>query len=96
VGGRRRNCRNGDRPEHPNDNLLGQRETDAPQPFVVTVEELESGISKSRFGATRHFKLDGSKLRVEIQGSRLGEGVDECKDCKNIQEVAVDLLFGSK
>jgi hypothetical protein len=84
------------RPEHPNDNLLGQRETDVPQPFVVTVEELESGIIKSRFGATRNFKLEGTKLRVEIQSSRLGEGVGECKDCKNIQELAVDLLFGSK
>src|SRR5262249_42375778 len=39
------------RPEHSDDNLLGQRETDVPQPFVITVEELESGISKSRFGA---------------------------------------------
>lgn len=84
------------RPEHPDDNLLGQRETDVPQPFIVTVEELESGINKSRFGATRNFKLDHTKLRVEIQGSLLGEGVGECKNCKNIQEFTVDLVFGSK
>ena len=29
------------RPEHPDDNLLGQRDTDVSQPFVVTVEELD-------------------------------------------------------
>jgi hypothetical protein len=84
------------RPEHPDNNLLGQRETDLPQPFVITVEELESGINKSRFGATRNFKLDRTKLRVEIQASRFGEGVGECKNCKNIQELAADFSFGRK
>jgi len=84
------------RPEHPNDNLLGQRETDVPQPFVVTVEELESGINKSQFGATRNFTLDRTKLRVEILGSRLGKGVGECNSCTNIQEFTVDFVFGSK
>jgi hypothetical protein len=84
------------RPEHPDDNLLGQRQSDVPQPFVVTVEDLESGINKSRFGPIRDFKLDRTTLRVEIQGSRLGEGVGECKDCKNIQELTVDFTFGSK
>lgn len=83
------------RHDHPNGNLLGQRETDVPQPFVVTVEELENGISKSQFGATRNFKLDGTKLRVEIEGSRLGTGVGDCKDCKNIQELVVDLLLAT-
>jgi hypothetical protein len=67
-----------------------------PQAFVVTVEELESGINKSRFGAIRTFKLDRTTLRIEIQGSRLGEGVGGCKNCKNIQELTVDFAFGSK
>jgi hypothetical protein len=84
------------RPEHPDDNLLGRRESDVPQPFVITVEELESGINKSRFGATRVFNVGRAKLQVEIQGSRLGEGVGECKSCKNIQEFIAELAFGNK
>jgi hypothetical protein len=84
------------RPEHPDDNLLGQRQTDMPQPFVVTVEELESGIDKSPCGAMRNFKLDHTTLRVKIQGSRLGEGVGECRNCKNIQELTIDFELGSE
>jgi hypothetical protein len=84
------------RPEHPDDNLLGQRETDAPQSFVVTVEELERGINKSPCGAMRNFKLDRTTLRVEIQRSRLGEGVGECRNCKNIQELTIDFQLGSE
>jgi hypothetical protein len=84
------------RPEHPDDNLLGQRDTDVSQPFVVTVEELERGINKSPRGATRDFKLDRTTLRVEIQGSRLGEGVGECRNCKNIQELTINLVLGSE
>ena len=84
------------RPEHPNDNLLGLRETDVPQPFVVTVEELERGINKSPCGAVRNFNLDRTTLRVEIQGSRLGEGVGECRNCKNIQELTINFVLGSE
>ena len=83
-------------PEHPDDNLLGLRETDVPQPFVITVEELESGISKSRFGAARVFDMNRGKLKVKILGSRLGEGVGECTTCKNIQEITVAFSFESK
>ncbi len=84
------------RPEHPDDNLLGQRDTDVSQPFVVTVEELERGINKSSCGATRDLKLDRTTLRVEIQGSRLGEGVGECRNCKNIQELTINFVLGSE
>jgi hypothetical protein len=80
-------------PEHPDDNLLGERKLDVAQPFVITVEELESGINKSRFGTRRDFKLQGFELRAEIQGSRLGEGVGECPNCKNIQELTIDFVF---
>jgi hypothetical protein len=83
------------RPEHPNDNLLGERKTDVPQPFVITVEELENGINESQFGPKRTFKLDHSTLRVEVQGSRLGEGVGECHNCKNIQELILDFACGT-
>jgi hypothetical protein len=84
------------RPEHPDDNLLGKRDTDVPQPFVVTVEELERGINKSPCGALRNFNLDRTTLRVEIQGSRLGEGVGECPNCKNIQELTIEFDLGSE
>jgi hypothetical protein len=84
------------RPEHPNENLLGERDTDGPMAFVITVEELKRGIKKSRFGATRVFNLDGASLHVEILGSRLGKGVGECPTCPNIQEFTVMLSFGSR
>lgn len=80
-------------PERPQHNLLGHYDVGVQQPFVVTVEELEGGLDQSRFGPVRYFKLDGATLRVEIQAFRLGEGVGECKDCKNIQELAVDFAF---
>jgi hypothetical protein len=80
------------RPEHPNDNLLGER-TDVPQPFVITVEELEAGINKSRFGAIRVFKVGRAKLRVQVKGSRLGPGLGECQRC--IQEFTTEIFFGS-
>jgi hypothetical protein len=56
---------------------------------------LESGINKSRFGTRRDFKLQGFELRAEIQGSQLGEGVGECPNCKNIQELTVNFAFRS-
>lgn len=81
--------------EHPDANLLGERETDVEQPFVVTVEELESNFDKSRFGRTRVFKLDHAKLRVEIKGFRLGDGVGDCNTCKNIQELSAEFVLKS-
>jgi hypothetical protein len=83
-------------PQKPSHNLLGERQTHVSQPFVITVEELEAGIDKSQFGATRRFNVGHSELRIEIKGSRLGEGVGECGDCKNIQEIAVELTFRSR
>jgi hypothetical protein len=83
-------------PERPDDNLLGRRDTDAPSPFVVTVEELESGINKSRFGAKRDFNLKRAKLRIEILGSRLGDAVGDCSSCKNIQEITAAFSFEKK
>jgi hypothetical protein len=83
-------------PEHPDDNLLGRRETDVPQPFVITVEELESGINKSRFGATRVFDVKRAKLKVEVLRSRPGEGIGDCNDCKNIQEITAAFSFENK
>ena len=81
------------RPEHPDENLLGLRENDVPQPFVVTVEELESGINKSRFGANRAFKVRQAKLKIKILGSRLGTE-NCCETC--IQEFTAELSFQSK
>ena len=84
------------RPEHPDDNLLGLREMHVPQPFVITVEELESGISRSRFGATRIFNVGHAKLRVQIQGSRLSRGGGDCGSCRVIQEFTAELALGSR
>jgi hypothetical protein len=83
-------------PEHPDDNLLGSLDTDAPLPFVITVEELESGINKSQFGAKLMFNLKRAKLRVEILSSRLGDGVGDCRSCKNIQEITTAFSFEKK
>jgi hypothetical protein len=83
-------------PEHPDDNLLGRRENDVPQPFVIMVEELESGINKSRFGANRVFNVRRAKLKVEILSSRLGKGVGDCESCSNIQEFTAAISFESK
>ena len=83
-------------PNHRDVNLLGERVFDTPQPFVITVEELDSGINKSRFGATRVFNVGQTKLQVKIQGSRLGRGVGDCESCKNIQELTTELALGSR
>jgi hypothetical protein len=81
-------------PEQPDQNLLGVRENDVPQPFVITVEELESGINKSRFGANRAFKLRQGKLKIKILGSQLGNEGCECGNC--IQELTAELSFQGK
>ena len=84
------------RPDQPNKNLLGERDTDGPMTFVITVDELQRGIKRSRFGSTRNFNLADAKLRVQILGSRLGKGVGECQDCPNIQEFTAMFSIGSK
>jgi len=83
-------------PKNPSHNLLGERQNDVPQPFVITVEELEAGIDKSQFGVARLFSVGPSTLRIEIKGSRLGKGVGDCGDCSNIQEIALDLTFRNR
>jgi hypothetical protein len=80
--------------ERPEENLLGLRENNVPQPFVIEVEELESGINKSRFGAKRTFKVGRAKLKIKILGSRLGGENCECGNC--IQEFTAELSFQSK
>jgi hypothetical protein len=80
-------------PEHPDDNLLGQREMNLPQPFVITVEELEGGIKKSRFGSSRVFNVGRAKVHVEVEGSRLGEERGGCDRCKNIPGVRCKVVL---
>jgi len=72
----------------PERNLLGQR-TGAPQPFVITVEDLEQGIEKSRFGAVRAFRLGTTRFRLAIEGSRLGP--EACCSEACIQELALEI-----
>ena len=83
-------------PKKPSVNLLGVRQTDVPQPFVITVEELEGGIDQSQFGAARRLNVGHAELRIDIKGSRLGKGVGECGDCKNIQEIVLELTLRSR
>lgn len=78
--------------KEPRTNLLGERD-DKPQPFVITVEELEAGISNSTFGATRVFAVGGSKLKGHIRNSRLGRGVGNCSACDNIQALTVEFTL---
>ena len=77
-------------PETPDKNLLGERENGVEQPFVVTVEQLENGIRKSKFGARRVFSLpkpEQGRLEVDIRGWKRGLGVGDCRDCPNIQRL---------
>jgi hypothetical protein len=80
------------RPAQPSINLLGERHNGVEYPFVITVEELQKGVAKSKFGAVRNFQVDNIVLHVNIENSRLGRGVGSgstfCEDCKNIQELS--------
>lgn len=86
------------RPDYPDENLLGQRETDAAQPFVITVEELAAGIERSKFGAKRVFQLpapDRATLRVEVLASDLRRGQGGCANCLAIRSLTLDLAVGT-
>jgi hypothetical protein len=86
-------------PERPNENLLGPEDND-PHPFVITVSELQRGIGRSRFGATRVFTLESVTLRVDIKGAHLGNGLGSastyCRSCKNLQGFTADFSFEDK
>jgi len=81
-------------PDRPDKNLLGFQRDDAPEPFVITVEELQAGMKKSRFGANRTFNARDAKLKIKILDSRLGE--ENCKCGKCIQEFTAELSVQSK
>ncbi|MGA3054114.1 MAG: hypothetical protein ABSD63_07890 [Candidatus Korobacteraceae bacterium] len=88
------------RPAQPNINLLGERQNGVEYPFVITVEELQKGVAKSKFGAVRNFQVESIVLRVNIESFRLGQGVGSgstfCEECKNIQELSMDISVESK
>lgn len=87
------------RPAQPNVNLLGQRQMGVEYPFVITVEELQKGVAKSKFGTARNFQVENILLRVNIERSRLGRGVGSgstfCRECKNIQELSMRISVES-
>lgn len=87
-------------PAQPNVNLLGDRQNDVQYPFVITVEELQKGIAKSKFGTVRNFQIGNIVLHVTIENYRLGRGVGSgstfCKDCRNIQELSTRIVVESK
>lgn len=80
----------------PDDNLFGERQSDTEQPFVITVETLEKGARKSRFGVSRLLNAGSLTLNAKILSSRLGEGVGECKTCRNIQQLTLSLTLDSR
>ena len=88
------------RPAQPTVNLLGERHSGVKYPFVITVEELQTGVAKSQFGAVRNFQIDNIVLHVTIENSRLGHGVGSgstrCKNCRNIQELSTRIFVESK
>jgi hypothetical protein len=88
------------RPGQPDLNILGKREKGVEYPFVITVEELESGLEHSKFGAVRNLEADGIALNVKIEHFRLGKGVGSgsiyCSKCKNLQELSVRITVESK
>jgi hypothetical protein len=81
------------RAEHPDSNLLGERENGVEYPFVITVHELENGLAHSKFGASRTFHLDNIALNVKVERFRLGKGLGGgstyCSYCKNLQELSM-------
>jgi hypothetical protein len=88
------------RPAQPSVNLLGERENGVEYPFVITVEELQKRVAKSKFGAVRNFQVENIVLRVNIERFRLGRGVGSgstfCGECKNIQELSMRISVESK
>lgn len=88
------------RPEQPDVNLLGDRQNGVESPFVITVEELQDGVAKSKFGAVRNLQVESILLRVGIESYRLGRGVGSgstlCKSCKNIQELSMRISVETK
>jgi hypothetical protein len=87
------------RPAPPNVNLLGERENGLEYPFVITVEELQKGVPKSKFGALRNFQVENIVLRVNIESFRRGRGLGSgsgfCRECKNIQELSMRISVES-
>ena len=50
----------------PDLNILGKREKGVEYPFVITVEELETGLAHSKFGAERRLPVDDIALNFKI------------------------------
>jgi hypothetical protein len=80
-------------PSQPDVNILGKRKNGVASPFVITVGELQKGLARSKFEATRMLQADGVAVDVKIEHFRLGEGVGSlstyCADCKNLQELSM-------
>lgn len=88
------------RPQQPDVNILGERESGVQYPFVVTVGELERGIARSKFGAVRTLQADDIILNVKIERYRSGKGVGSgsmyCAKCKNIRKLTMWVTATSK
>jgi hypothetical protein len=84
----------------PDLNILGKREKGVEYPFVITVEELETGLAHSKFGAERRLQINDIALSIKIERFRLGKGVGSgstyCSNCKNLQELSVWIAVENK
>jgi hypothetical protein len=80
-------------PKQPEVNLLGERKNGVEYPFVTTVEELERGLTLSKFGTIRKLQVDDVAVNVKIETFGLGKGVGSgstyCSNCSNLQELSV-------
>ena len=88
------------RPGQSDVNILGERENGVEYPFVITVKELETGLTHSKFGAERRLQADDIALNIKIERFRLGKGLGSgstyCSNCKNLQELSVWITVESK
>ena len=66
----------------------------------ITVEELETGLAHSKFGAERRLQVDDMDVDIKIERFRLGEGLGSgsiyCSNCKNLQELSMWITIESK
>jgi len=88
------------RPQQPELNTLGERENGVEYPFVITVEELERGLARSKFGAVRTLHVDDIALNVKIERFRLGKGLGNgstyCSKCHHLEELSVWIAVESR
>jgi hypothetical protein len=83
------------RPQQPDLNPLGEGENRIGYPFVITVEELEGGLVRSKFGTVRKLQVDDIALNVKIERFRLGKGLEAAAHAARSAEISKNCQRGS-